>query len=353
MAGDAILVGVLHDFGEGEGEGPFERAMRAAIEEVAGSGRLDRPLELIVRHARGLPLGTAAAVERAFREIEAAGALALLGPAITDNGLVVRDLADEAALPCINWTGNERTRSEWMFHFQVGSLEEEPPLLASHLAERDLRSVAVVYDRSPVGSGYLSFFEEASEAIGIERVSVEAVPPLAEDVAGTVARARERRPAALVYLGLGISARALGLAIAKERWQVPVVSNSALMFGHLHPEWAREWEGWVYVDIVADDNRTAAALRARRPDLFPRKGVATMTVAAYDIGRLLGEGLARAVHLTRAGVKEGLERVKRLPAATGAEGTRMGFGRWDRAALKGDYLVLRVWREGRSVPWRL
>jgi hypothetical protein len=27
----------------------------------------------------------------------------------------------------------------------------------------------------------------------------------------------------------------------------------------------------------------------------------------------------------------------------------MGFGRWDRAALTGRYLVLRAWREGASV----
>jgi len=27
----------------------------------------------------------------------------------------------------------------------------------------------------------------------------------------------------------------------------------------------------------------------------------------------------------------------------------MGFGNWDRGALKGPYLVLREWRGGRSV----
>ena len=72
-------------------------------------------------------------------------------------------------------------------------------------------------------------------------------------------------------------------------------------------------------------------------------------MAAYDIGRLVGEGLARAVHLTGPGVKDGLEQVKRLPAASGYEGTLMGFGPWDHAALKGEYLVLREWRDGKTV----
>jgi hypothetical protein len=70
---------------------------------------------------------------------------------------------------------------------------------------------------------------------------------------------------------------------------------------------------------------------------------------AYDMGRLLAEGIARAPELTRAGIRAGLERVKALPAATGRTGTRMGFGNWDRGALKGEYLVLREWRGGTSI----
>jgi hypothetical protein len=67
------------------------------------------------------------------------------------------------------------------------------------------------------------------------------------------------------------------------------------------------------------------------------------------MGRLLGEAIARAHHLTREGIKEGLERVKQLPATTGVDGTTMGFGTYDHAALKGGYLVLREWKDGRTV----
>ncbi len=67
------------------------------------------------------------------------------------------------------------------------------------------------------------------------------------------------------------------------------------------------------------------------------------------MGRLLGEGIAAAEHLTRAGIADGLRRVKQLPASSGYEGTLIGFGVRDHAALKGHYLVLREWRDGRSV----
>jgi len=67
------------------------------------------------------------------------------------------------------------------------------------------------------------------------------------------------------------------------------------------------------------------------------------------MGRLVGEAVARAHHLTRAGMKQGLERVKQLPATSGREGTIMGFGVYDHGALKGRYLVLREWRDGTTV----
>jgi hypothetical protein len=48
-------------------------------------------------------------------------------------------------------------------------------------------------------------------------------------------------------------------------------------------------------------------------------------------------------------MKEGLEEVKRLPAASGYDGTTMGFGNQDHAALKPTALVLRSWRDGKTV----
>ncbi len=72
--------------------------------------------------------------------------------------------------------------------------------------------------------------------------------------------------------------------------------------------------------------------------------------AAYDIGRLLGEGIAavRAPDPGRAS-PTGCGGSSNCPATSGYEGTLIGFGVWDHAALKGHYLVLREWRDGHSV----
>ena len=116
------------------------------------------------------------------------------------------------------------------------------------------------------------------------------------------------------------------------------------MFGYARPDWRDGYAGWEYVDTVADDNRERAELRRQSP----RTAGGPIGCAAYDMGRLLGEAIARAEHLTRAGIAEGLRRVKQLPAASGYDGTLIGFGTFDHAALKGHYLVLREWRDGAS-----
>ena len=83
---------------------------------------------------------------------------------------------------------------------------------------------------------------------------------------------------------------------------MPVLSNSALMFGYARPDWRDGYAGWEYLDNIADDNRVRAALRERSA----RAAAGPIGCAAYDMGRLVGEAVARAEHLTRAGIADGL-----------------------------------------------
>ena len=339
------LVGVLYDFPQADGGALFEDALRLGLETTRRS--FDRPVELVAAHARGLPSGTAHEMAQSFEQLADAGVLAVLGPSISDNALVVQPLTDRHRVPAVNYSGGERTRGPWMFHYQVGSLQEEPVVLAGHLAGRALGSVALVHDRSAVGRGYSEAFADACAGLGVDVVGTAAVSPLAEDLSDVVRRLRSAGPEALCYLGLGAAARPLALAVHDEKWDVPVVANSALMFGYARKDWRADWEGWVYVDTVSDANPARAELRARSP----RSAAGPIGVAAYDMGRLLGEALERADHLTPDGVREALESVKAVPAASGSPGTVMGFGPWDHGALKGPYLVLRTWRDGRTVEY--
>jgi branched-chain amino acid transport system substrate-binding protein len=338
-----IVIGVFYDFPQHDGGEGFEEALRLGLAERAE--KLDRDVELRPMHVAGLPAGSEQAVCAGFRELDESGVLLVVGPSISDNGVLVRDMADEARLPVINYTGGEITRSEWMFHYQVGSLAEEPVVLAQTLAGRGIRSAAVVYDDSIVGRSYADSFAAAAADNDVEVLAATAVASDTDDMSDLVKRMKDDNPAAVCYLGVGMAARPLALAIKERAWSVPVVANSALMFGYIKKDWRADWEGWTYIDTIADDNPMRVTLKAKAP----RTAAGSVGVAAYDIGRLIVEGIARSGHLTREGLRCGLEQVKRMPATSGYAGTTMGFGVYDHAALKGGYLVLREWRGGRSM----
>ncbi len=338
-----VRIGLLYDFPQGSDI--FAKALQLGVDDVAATGRLDRDVELVERQARGLPSGSEADVVRAFRELCAEDVVAIAGPSISDNALIAAPLCDRAHVPAINYSGGERTRSQWMFHYQVGSLEEEPPVLAARMVERGMRRAAVVFDQSPVGRRYAECFEAARSRLGLEVTGSASISPLAADADALLDRLRQAQPDVLVYFGLGLASRAVAVARLALGWDVPVLANSALMFGYARPDWRDGYAGWEYIDTVADDNPVRASLGER----FAHAAGGPIGCAAYDIGRLLGEGIAASEHLTRAGIADGLRRVKQLPASSGHAGTLMGFGAWDHAALKGHYLVLRAWRDGHSV----
>jgi ABC-type branched-subunit amino acid transport system substrate-binding protein len=348
VQGSPLRIGVLHDFPHADGGAMTERALRLGLDEVRADQRLDREVELVVEHVDGLPMGSEHDVRRGFAALDENGCLLVIGPAISDNALITTPIGDDLGLVTINYTGGERTRGAYGFHYQVGSLEEEPAALAERLVARGLTHPAIVHDRSPVGKRYVECFDDAAAMLGLEITGRHAVSPLADDVSSPLTRLRDGGPDSLVYLGLGVASRAVALGLASIGWRVPVVANSALMFGYARPEWRDGWAGWEYLDGIADDNRRRAWLATQEPALAG----SPVTCAMVDMGRLAGEAIARSDHLTRDGIREALERVKRLPAACGHEGTTMGFGVYDHGALSHGFLVLREWRDGRSVQVR-
>jgi len=319
VSGSLVRIGVLHDFPTADNGRAFERNLRLGLQPVVDSGRLDDQVEIVHAVGLGLPLpgGSAHAVARAFGELVDQGVAAIVGPAISDNAIVVQPLADRARVPTLNYSGSEETRSEYGFQFQLGSLEDEPSFLATNLVGRGLMRVAVERDRSYVGRRMGEFFEQAAAVAGLSVTAHGAAD-------------------AIVSLGMWDSARTL----AASRPAVPVVANSALIYGHHDVQAARDWEGWTYPDVFSEAN-----------DMYAALGDTSYGVAAqHDMGRLIGEALARARIASGPGVMAGLEQVKAIPAASGEPGTLMGFGRCERGALKGRYLVLRQWHEGRSTP---
>ena len=343
-------VGVLNDMSAPSSSGARPDAsdtepwLRLAIEELAENGRMPHRVEIVHSCGLGLPSGTAAAVEQAYAALVAQDVHLVVGPAIGDNALIATPLAERHRLPTLHWAGAERARGEYMFQLQVGSHEDESIVLARHLAALGLKRVGVVYDLSPIGEQHLLFLKEEAKILALEVVA-EGIAPLADDASAHVDRILSARVEAIVYLGLGLAAAAVGRVLRERNWQGTCAMNTAGLRGY-DPKFAQIIDGWIYIDMYSDANGTLAALRKR---VGAPLATSFRCATRYDLARLAAEALARAPAATREGIKEGFERIKWLPAAEGHEGTLLGFGKYDRGALHGRYLVLRRWLNGVSV----
>lgn len=334
-------IGLLFD----NSDHPIDNLVEAVSAGISDSA-FDGEVRILTSQPNGLPAGSEHEFRRGFLDLAEAGVVGIIGPGLSENGFIARDLADEHRIPSIIWAGHEGMRSHWSFHYQIGSLEEEAPLLLKHLKDRGVKRVAVVYDDINIVLQYIEHFDVARRLHDIEVVARAAMSPDIQDATQVIESVSTPRAEALVYFGWGRSAEPIARAKQAADWQVPVVGCSSLMMGRARPSMAELWDGWVYVDMVSDHNPATAAVTAR---LSPEITRSPVGLGFYDMGRLMGEALDRALYRTRASLRDGFERVKHLPSAIGHTGTMMTCGYWDRAILKGPYLVLREWREAKSV----
>lgn len=70
-------------------------------------------------------------------------------------------------------------------------------------------------------------------------------------------------------------------------------------------------------------------------------------VLAYDTARVMVEALHRTPVLTGWGVKEGFEKIRFMPAASGGPRTHIAGGPFDHQLFKGDWLHYGRIRDGR------
>jgi ABC-type branched-subunit amino acid transport system substrate-binding protein len=218
-------------------------------------------------------------------------------------------------------------------------------MLARQVRDLGLTQVAIIVDRCSIGEQFAAGFVQGADRFGVEITMTERTWPVTDDLSDTVARLRRFGPPALVYLGLGLSAEPLARALRDQAWSLPVLATSAGMWGHVRPDYATLWEGWIYSDVYSDAKPSMAALHQR----LNRDRIRPNAASFYDMAVLVLHAVAKAAPLSRRGVRAALEQLKMLPTVCGGPGTVMGFGVYDHAALKGEYLVMRQWRDGRSV----
>ena len=318
---------------------PFELVFREGLEQ----GLIDRPVEIVFREVEGLPKGTVKAVIDAYGALADEGCLAVFGPSITDNVVPVREEIERRfRVPAISCTGSEDWLGEWTFALPQGSMTDEPVFWAHMLASGGHAEVGALVEQSLVGHSYISNFRRACREEGVRIAAEEAIPQTAQDIGEAVRRLRDAKVSAIVHCGFGFGAVYVNPALRALGWDPPRFMGTAFQNAWINGRMWNALLGWTGIDQYDEGNTVGQRFLDRYEAAYGRRPQYCVPVMNRDFATVLLRAFADAHPLSPRGVKEALERVKMLPAAAGAPGTRLSFGKWTRRGWMGaGYLVAR------------
>jgi hypothetical protein len=150
------------------------------------------------------------------------------------------------------------------------------------------------------------------------------------------------KPDALMHVGFGLGLIGMNEALEAVGWMPRRYTTTAFEFAATGDWWRHQLAGWIGLDQYDERNLVAREFLDRFEDRHGRRPEYFFPIYCYDVGRLMMTALATARPLSGPAVKEALERIKMLPAASGAPGTRLRFGKFIRHGWMGsEFLVAR------------
>jgi branched-chain amino acid transport system substrate-binding protein len=314
-----------------------------SFEEAAGDAALDRPYEFVSRDVRGLPNGSFKDVVRAFHELVAEDCVVIFGPLVSENAVPLRRFIDDLAeVPVLSMMGSESFLGPWTFALNNGSLQEEPSVLAAVITHDGIHRIGVAFERSLVGAQYLDAFRRAAALSGLEIVREVAIPQVEADKEHAFKALQSASPEAIVHVGFGHGLWGMNDALRALDWDPPKYTTTAFELAYFSDVWMHQLAGFIGLDQYDERNDVGQRLLDRFDARFGRRPEYYAPGLGYDIGRVLAQAVATASPLTGAGVRDAIERVKMLPAASGAPGTRIRFGQYLHQGWMGaGYLTAR------------
>jgi len=318
---------------------PLELVFRDGVE----SGMIDRPVELVYRSVQGLPRGTVKAVVDAFGELVDEGCIAVLGPNISDNAVAVRpEIERRFRVPAISVCGSEHWLGKWTFLLNNGSMTDEPILWAHLMGKAGQATAGVLVERSYIGQAYFENFRRAAQFEGIQIVAEEYIAQTGQDISTAVRQLHDAGASAIVHCGFGLGVAEINVALEALGWDPPRYMGTAFETGFNEHLWDA-YRGWIGLEQYDEANLVGQAFLDSFEAAYGHRPEYYGPLLWRDCAMSFLHAFADAAPLSPLGVKESLERVKMLPAASGSPGTRISFGRWmHRGWVGAGYLVART-----------
>ena len=338
-------IGILVDYLDPKGgyDPNVLKSLELVADEFHEQGVLERPIEFVVHAVQGLPNGSFRSVRDAFHQLVDEGVLVIFGPWVSENAVALAPYVEQAAeVACITMAGSESLLGDWFFGLPAGSMEEEPIIIAAVATFDGHRSVGIAYEDSLIGAEYLRTARAACKDAGLRITAEVPIPQVEAEKQAAATTLAADQPDAILHVGFGLGIPGMNDALEAIGWTPPRYTTTAFEFASHSDWWREQFAGWIGLDQYDERNGVGQAFLDRfearhgyRPEYY-------FPLYCYDIGRLMLLAIAGAKPLTGAGVKLALERIKMLPAASGAPGTRLRFGRYIRHGWMGsEFLVAR------------
>jgi branched-chain amino acid transport system substrate-binding protein len=320
-----------------------------AIEDALNEGVWRRsPVQLVIADARGLPRENYRKVIEGYRWLVEQGCVVVLGPMISDNSLVLQDTANELGVACIGWTGAHRFASEYCFTVANGDIPTEGAMCAHWMRRNGHQRVGLFWEQGSSGRDYAEYFRETALALGLTVTREVKLEPNPVGLVDDLRSMRDLGTEAVYYGGYGYATFHFAEAFKALDWDPPRIMGTAFMFYSNSNRWAEGLEGWHGIDQLGEDgtNPNYNAMIERMQARFGRATRNVVVALAYDTARVAISGIGNAAIPEPRWVKEGIERIRWMPATNGGPSCYIQFGPHDRKGYKGDFLTIRELRDG-------
>jgi len=354
-------VAIVQDWGVGL-EPLYDQydATQLAFEEATESGLLDRPVELKVVEVEGLPYARATTVLQAVESVvEDFAPIAVIGPHTSENVPVVKPYLEAAEIPYINMAGAMTAAGPWTFVTPNGTFSDEAFLMVDYaVGVCGAQRIGIIREENPLGEEYALYIKRRARSRGVAVVADTAVGSFIDADTGlkAVGAMRDSGADAYMYVGFGANAfSVLGASqeFARQGYEAARITMSIFMgtIEGLGPYSGQldNFEGWVGVDQFDENNIHFSSMLDRFEKRFGRRPVHCYTAQGYDMGNAVAHGLSLAKPMSRDGLRRGLEQVRRVPATAGGPGNQISFGPYDHRGYKGEFIVMREYRNGKNV----
>jgi branched-chain amino acid transport system substrate-binding protein len=346
---EPIKLGYLCDFLLPEGYPEHRRldltrSFELVFERGREQGLIDRRVEIIWKEVEGLPKGSIKAVIDGFEELVDEGCLLVFGPAITDNAVPTRAAIEQRFhVPAISVAGSEDWLGEWTFSLPMGSMSDEPVFWANLCVSGGHQDVGVLVEQSLVGESYIRNFRRACQSLGVGIVAEERIPQTAQDVHTAVRALHDAKAQAIVHCGFGFGIVHVNPALQELGWDPPRFMGTAWQNAWMNPTMWEAIMGWVGLDQLDESNQVGQRFLDDFEATYGRRPPDAPPLVNRDLATVMLHAFADAHPLTPTGVRDALERITMVPAASGSPGTYLTFGNWMHRGWVGTgYLVART-----------